>query len=158
MNRNIVNAIYKRVKKVVIINYPEYQTAGIIKNKIWGQLYCKAVKKPLPIRKDFNLFLWNEYNSVDSPIYKLIKLPVKHRKKKITAKDKLSYKSYLKSAKWRTFKQMLFDLRGHKCEKCGEIKGAIDGHHKTYIRLFNELPEDIILLCRVCHKRVHGIK
>lgn len=73
--------------------------------------------------------------------------------------DKLNHKNkyrrYLKSDKWRNFKKELINTRGHKCEKCNEKYKPLDGHHLTYERLFNELPEDVMLLCRVCHKKEH---
>lgn len=30
-------------------------------------------------------------------------------------------------------------------------------HHITYKNLFNEKPEDLILLCAVCHMKEHGL-
>lgn len=75
-------------------------------------------------------------------------------------KENLSYKEkyrrYLKSAKWKNFKKELVKTRGHKCEKCGEKYRPLDGHHVTYKRLFNELPEDVLLLCHPCHKKEHN--
>jgi len=36
-------------------------------------------------------------------------------------------------------------------------KGVIlDGHHLTYVRLGEELRTDIQIVCRGCHKKIHG--
>jgi len=70
---------------------------------------------------------------------------------------KQKYYIYLRSEKWKTFKSSLIEQRGLNCEKCGK-NGSLDAHHLTYERIFNELPEDIILLCKDCHKKEHSIK
>jgi hypothetical protein len=92
------------------------------------------------------------------------KKKVKKKKPKKGGKDKLAkklrrikYKEYLKSKKWRDFKNALLKARGNCCEKCGQVK-PLDAHHMTYKRLFNELPEDILLVCRPCHQKIHGRK
>lgn len=79
-------------------------------------------------------------------------------KKKEVLSHKEKYRRYLKSAKWKNFKKGLIKTRGHKCEKCGEKYRPLDGHHVTYKRLFNELPEDVLLLCHQCHKLEHPDK
>lgn len=43
----------------------------------------------------------------------------------------------------------------HRKEDIKKENVPLDGHHLTYERLFDELPEDVKLLCRKCHKRVH---
>lgn len=70
------------------------------------------------------------------------------------------YKQYIKSQEWFEMKLDLIHLRGSKCEKCGKLKQPqkLQLHHKTYVRLFNELPQDLALLCAVCHQLEHGLK
>lgn len=90
-----------------------------------------------------------------SIVYKEKKLPVTPKEKeKLGYREK--YKRYLRSAKWKDFKKELIKTRGHKCEKCGEKYRPLDGHHVTYERLYNELPEDVMLVCRECHKKEHN--
>jgi len=70
-----------------------------------------------------------------------------------------SYKRYMRSRMWKT-KRMLAIRRAHfRCEKCGfyafsTITGAgLDVHHKTYERFGGrELPSDLMVVCRSCHK------
>jgi len=64
------------------------------------------------------------------------------------------YLAYLKSGRWFALRQHLINERGEKCQRCGK-EGAVDGHHRTYVRLFKERDEDIELLCRGCHSEHH---
>ncbi len=84
-------------------------------------------------------------------------------KKKITPKKnaakqkkkrKKEYRSYLKSFEWNQIKEELFSVRGKVCEECTSTK-RIEVHHLTYENIFNEEPEDLMILCRECHKKQH---
>jgi len=66
------------------------------------------------------------------------------------------YKKYLKSEEWRQLRIDLYDFRGSKCEKCGSTKN-LQVHHKHYSNIFNEEPEDLIVLCSRCHAETHGL-
>jgi hypothetical protein len=72
---------------------------------------------------------------------------------------KQKYLDYLKSEEWYNLKIDLLQNRGCKCEKCGTKKSPtmLQVHHKTYIRLYDELASDLILLCGVCHMKEHEI-
>lgn len=67
------------------------------------------------------------------------------------------YKAYLLSKEWMEVKIDLLQLRGCKCEKCKSVKPAnkLQIHHKTYVRIFNEKPSDLIILCARCHMKQH---
>jgi DNA-directed RNA polymerase subunit RPC12/RpoP len=62
-----------------------------------------------------------------------------------------SYSAYLKSAAWKKFKASIFSTRGHRCERCGFDRMMLHLHHKTYVRLGREQPEDVKILCVSCH-------
>lgn len=51
----------------------------------------------------------------------------------------------------------LIQSRGSKCEACSRDKlpNKLQLHHKTYERIFNELPSDLVLLCARCHMKQH---
>ena len=70
------------------------------------------------------------------------------------------YKKYLFSEEWGQIKVDLIQIRGAKCErcKCARLPTKLQVHHLTYDRIFNEEPEDLILLCASCHMKEHGIK
>ncbi len=62
-----------------------------------------------------------------------------------------TYDEYLDSPTWQTKRQEALGRAGHKCQLCGATN-RLDVHHNTYERLGNELPADLIVLCRSCHE------
>lgn len=74
----------------------------------------------------------------------------------ISNEEREKYYQYLLSDEWKNKKQSLINKRGDRCEKCF-FKKPLDVHHKTYERIFNEPDEDLILLCRDCHKYHHRL-
>jgi len=61
------------------------------------------------------------------------------------------------SKEWAVIKNDLFMIRGKKCEICGSTV-RINVHHLSYKNFGgNEEPEDLIVLCRICHEGEHGI-
>lgn len=76
----------------------------------------------------------------------------------------MTYKEYLLSEQWqerrkRVFSRALENANSNNkygvCERCGyePKKHCLQVHHKTYANLFNELMEDLELLCPNCHKK-----
>lgn len=66
------------------------------------------------------------------------------------------YKQYLLSDEWMNLKLDLFQKRGKKCERCN-AKYNLSVHHLNYDNIFNEEPNDLIILCDKCHKKEHNI-
>ena len=66
------------------------------------------------------------------------------------------YISYLKSDKWKSIKRMMLIIKDNKCENC-KSETALEIHHKTYKRLYKEKYKDLQVLCKICHKKTHGI-
>lgn len=62
------------------------------------------------------------------------------------------YYEYLKSDKWKKLRESILRRDNELCI-CGAK--ATEVHHKTYARLFCELPSDLVSLCRHCHQDVH---
>ncbi len=67
------------------------------------------------------------------------------------------YRAYLASPHWKKTRSRIIVIRGGKCERCGSKKHP-QVHHLTYERRGCERDEDLMLLCRVCHEREHGLK
>lgn len=149
MNRSLVNSIVKRVA--------EFNDLGLLKKYDNVKAYCEKLNLPIPFKRTIDRFLINEYYSDSSPIRKGIKFPVKKRRA-INRSWRKDYEKYLLSTKWKEFKAELKRVRSDRCEGCGKIDVPLDGHHLTYERLFNELPQDVLLLCRLCHEKVHQRK
>ncbi len=154
MNKGIANSAFKRIVKFLKRDYPNYKISPKRRPSITK--YCHVLNIPPPIKKKTLRFLFDEYYREGSPIFKGIEFPVEKRKSTINKKRRLSYITYLDSSKWKMFKAKLKMERGDKCEHCQKSGVTLDGHHVTYERLFNELPEDVLLLCRLCHKKVHN--
>jgi hypothetical protein len=72
---------------------------------------------------------------------------------------KQKYLDYIRSEEWFNLKIDLLQKRGCNCERCGKKKHPLklQIHHKTYERLFNERESDLIIVCRICHMKEHGL-
>ncbi len=84
------------------------------------------------------------------------KKSAKNRKRNYKRNWKKKYKKYLLSDEWAQLKIDLFKYRGKECEKCGETK-YLQVHHLSYKNIFQEEPEDLMILCKSCHKKEHNI-
>lgn len=71
------------------------------------------------------------------------------------ALDKIDYYDYIESDGWREKADRAKLRAGMRCQLCNRY-GTLNAHHRTYERLGNELEEDLIVLCRDCHKMFHA--
>src|SRR6266536_1144260 len=73
------------------------------------------------------------------------------------------YQEYLLSDEWEKRRNAVLERARFGCEEiCSEESGwprcrnrADDVHHLTYKNIFNEPLEDLVALCRECHKKRH---
>jgi 5-methylcytosine-specific restriction endonuclease McrA len=65
-----------------------------------------------------------------------------------------AYQWYLGSVIWKKRSFACLERANGICERCGK-RPATEAHHITYIRVFNEHPDDLQALCRECHEEVH---
>lgn len=68
----------------------------------------------------------------------------------------LVYKKYMCSDEWRSKCEEVFSIRGRRCEACGSQK-SIEVHHKTYGNLGYEPLDDLSVVCKNCHKKIHKL-
>ena len=68
--------------------------------------------------------------------------------------QKTTYGWYLGSAFWAERRAYILKRANHICEMCGK-RPATEVHHLTYIRVFAELPSDLLAVCRQCHAEIH---
>ena len=71
----------------------------------------------------------------------------------------VDYHSYLKSVDWKRKKmEWVNSGRPTMCWACEEPmpadRSGFNFHHRTYANLGNENLDDLVLLCRTCHKNV----
>lgn len=65
------------------------------------------------------------------------------------------YSDYLQTPRWRALSAKVRDEVGH-CEVCGTTD-HLEAHHAHYDTLGHEMPDDLVVLCRRCHRRWHEI-
>jgi hypothetical protein len=70
------------------------------------------------------------------------------------ALGKVDYYDYIQSEEWREKADRAKWRAGMRCQLCNR-HGTLNAHHRTYERLGHELDEDLIVLCRDCHKMFH---
>lgn len=66
---------------------------------------------------------------------------------------KKKYNEYINSGSWREKRDKIMLRDNYTCKECGGEANEV--HHLTYDRLCNELDEDLVALCRACHKDKH---
>lgn len=80
------------------------------------------------------------------------KLLVTMALKEIAAK---SYQEYLATTHWQKRRCEYKSRAGFRCELALDHQGQLDVHHVRYDNLGCEPDEDLILLCRNCHRKWH---
>lgn len=92
-------------------------------------------------------------------LIKLENFGLKEPKEK-SDKDYIPYEEQLKDKRWEAFRKFIFAVRGKRCEMCGE-KDRLQVHHPKYRKgalAWEYNCNEVQVLCRDCHKAVHGIK
>lgn len=67
---------------------------------------------------------------------------------------RMTYVEYITSSAWDLRRRQRLEKDEHCCQGCGSEIG-LHVHHRTYERLGNELPDDIITVCEICHGFIH---
>ncbi len=67
------------------------------------------------------------------------------------------YKRYLLTSHWKNVKEEVIAKAGNKCQLCSN-HDLLNVHHNNYKCIGKETPQDLIVICRKCHKRFHNIK
>ena len=66
----------------------------------------------------------------------------------------MTYHEYIESPEWFKRVSHYKELAGWKCQECGSAT-RLTGHHKHYLNIGNEPPDDIEILCWPCHQKRH---
>lgn len=73
---------------------------------------------------------------------------------------RVEYDEYLHSPEWQERRQYFLARAMYRCQLCkrpGPQGRGLNVHHSDYSRLGAELEIDVIVLCRNCHARHHGV-
>ncbi len=76
-----------------------------------------------------------------------------------TLKIKTKYHKFLQSSYWQDVRFKVLDRDNNTCQYCGATT-SLQVHHLTYEHHGEEMEylEDLIALCKDCHKKEHNIK
>ena len=66
----------------------------------------------------------------------------------------MDYAEYLTTDHWKRIAQETRERDG-ACRVCASTE-KLEVHHRTYVRLGRERPDDLVTLCWRCHRRFHG--
>ena len=66
------------------------------------------------------------------------------------------YEEYILSKDWALLKEIRLKKDNNQCVLC-KSKEKLVCHHITYIRLYHEDINDMIILCSRCHSRMHRL-
>lgn len=72
----------------------------------------------------------------------------------ITDRQREYREVYLRSDHWRRVREFALEDAENRCAVCNS-GFSLDVHHRTYERLGNERPRDVLVLCRTCHDIFH---
>lgn len=67
---------------------------------------------------------------------------------------RMTYAEYIASSAWDARRRQRLEKDGRRCQGCG-TQDSLHVHHRTYERLGNELADDIVTVCEVCHGFIH---
>ena len=67
----------------------------------------------------------------------------------------MPYKEYLQTPEWDQIRRRSLIIADHRCQVCEASSVELHVHHKTYERRGEELPDDLIVLCKTCHEDIH---
>lgn len=70
---------------------------------------------------------------------------------------KQNYKQYLETEHWKSIRESKLKETGYKCQLCSKTDAELHVHHNTYERIGDEDMNDLIVLCKDCHKKFHNI-
>lgn len=72
---------------------------------------------------------------------------------KLTEKQRY-YRDYLQSNHWKETRARALQRANYKCEKCSYTE-QLQVHHLNYNNLWHEHDEDLLVVCRKCHAKIH---
>ena len=64
---------------------------------------------------------------------------------------------YMEQPEWQQRRRQALARAGYKCQACSRRDTTLDVHHNSYQNYGDERPEDLVVLCRSCHQKFHGV-
>jgi hypothetical protein len=69
----------------------------------------------------------------------------------------MPYAEYLLTPEWKERRRLAISFAQSRCQSCGSDQ-RLEVHHLTYERVGKEWPGDLFVVCRPCHREIHGIE
>lgn len=135
------------------------------KNRKWLTLKNKPMRSVEAMVNSWNgVMLQRERTRIKNEKRKLARTPKTKQDKVKPKKVKqpyvyMPYKEQLKDKRWLDFREHVFNCKGRKCEICGSTE-FLQVHHLRYKKkhyAWEYKVHDMQVLCRRCHKKIHGI-
>lgn len=73
---------------------------------------------------------------------------------RLAALKVIPYAAYLKTGHWKATSREAKERVGNRCQLCNGTE-KLEAHHRTYARRGEEQPQDLTVLCNVCHGKYH---
>jgi len=67
----------------------------------------------------------------------------------------MNYSEYLQSEHWQSFRKSVLEHYGYTCQVCNNKGKTV--HHRTYKNIGREKINDVVTLCKHCHKTIHKL-
>lgn len=169
MNKKSKPTRYSKEKSRRIVNILSFARRRLSFNGIRRVLINDIYKPTSSVKKQlvFKIYEIEFGNSASHDFYSNDKSLDQFRKNKTKEKREsesslwwFEYNKYLKSPKWKEFRLLIIRLYDHSCQRCKNrfSKRFLQIHHLHYGTLGNEKPEDVLLVCKPCHEKIHRRK
>ena len=70
---------------------------------------------------------------------------------------KMPFAEYRKQPEWQVQRVQALTRARYRCQMCSSHDATLDVHHNSYQNYGDERPEDLVVLCRSCHQKSHGV-
>ncbi len=81
-------------------------------------------------------------------------LELEKAKPRVAQLRRMAYQDYLATPEWQETRKLALATAEHHCQLCN-AGGELNVHHRTYERIGEERPADLIVLCKDCHATFH---
>jgi hypothetical protein len=80
------------------------------------------------------------------------------RQARIAQLRKMPFAEYRKQAEWQVRRVQALTRARYRCQMWCSHDATLDVHHRSYENYGDERPEDLVVLCRSCHQKFHGVE
>jgi 5-methylcytosine-specific restriction endonuclease McrA len=71
---------------------------------------------------------------------------------------RMPFAEYRTQPEWQVRRGQALTRARYRCQMCSSHDATLDVHHNCYHNYGDERPEDLVVLCRSCHQKFHGVE